>query len=321
MIKNSQTIQSFHNALRPLLIYSRTFGLVSFKFTKNGYKKSKIGIIFNVIAFLLFTPLMIYGIILRATSGISSLMITTTDLMLSTGTTIQTVISWLCSSILQDKYMEMLNKIVSTDRKFKELGVWITYNDLHKTIIRRIIIHTLILIGIDAVYYSIFNYALIVDLIIFNTAMLVTHIVNILIVQQAATYVLILKDRYKILNDHLKELQKNVEEKPEIQNIKLTNPLSTKLKMLRIICPLHHELTKIGKIINEVFGLQLLITFGVIFVAITVELYYVCYYIQQPIENKWEKTLGSLFMASNYIISTLILCYACHSTIEEVSKN
>lgn len=318
MIKNSQMIQSFHKALQPLLIYGKIFGLVSFKFTKNGYKKSNPGTIIYIIAFLLFIPLMIYGIVLRATSGISSLMITTTDLMLSSGTGIQTAISWLCSITFQDKYIEMLNKIVETDRKFKELGVWITYNDLHKTIIRRIIIYTIILIGIDAVYYSIFSYALILDLIIFNVTMLITHIVTILTVQQAATYVLILKDRFKILNAHLIELQKNFEEKQEIQNIKLTCALSSKLKMLRIICPLHHELTKTAKIINEVFGLQLLITFGVIFVSITVELYYVCYYIQQPIENKWEKTFGSFLMSLNYIISTLFLCSACHSTVEEV---
>lgn len=313
---NSQTL---HNAIKPLLIYSKIFGLVCFQFTKNGYKRSKLNFGLNVTAILVFLPLTIFGMVLRVYNGKPSNMILTTDMMLAGGCLVQTLIAWGTSATLQQKYIGLLNKIVDIDKKFKELGVWIFYDNTRKIVLRRMTLHTVFILIVLGIYTMIFNYLLEVDLIIFNVSNWLSGIVNILIVQQVSAYVLILKNRYKILNEHLQDLQKNDNDNKEIANIKLTPPIPPKLRALRIICPIHHEITKAGKIINEVFGLQLLITFGVIFVSITVGLYYVCIYIQKEMESKWESVFGAFLIALRYIVDTLLLCYACHSTIEEVN--
>lgn len=310
-------VQTLHNAIKPLLFYCKLFGLVAFQRTKTGYKKSKFNLIVNIVAIITFTPLTIYGMVLRLNYGKPSSMILTTDMMLAGGCLIQTVIAWSTSGFLQNKYIGLLNKIVEIDRKFKQLGVWIFYDNTRKIILRKIIIHTLFTVIVLTLYVKIFDYLLTIDLLIFNISSFISSIINILIVQQVSAYVLILKHRYQILNGHLQDLQ-HKNNTGEIANIKLTPPVPYKLKMLRIICPIHHEITKAGKLINEAFGLQLLITFGVIFVSITVGLYYVCIYIQKDMDWKWESVLGAFIIALRYIVDTLILCYACHTTIEEV---
>lgn len=261
-----------------------------------------------------------YGMYSRLNYGKSSSMILTTDLMLATGCLVQTVITWGTSGFLQNKYVALLHKIIQIDKKFKELGVWITYDVTRKTISRKLIIHTLFTVIILILHVYIFNYLWSLDLLIFFTSTFLSSIVNILIVQQVSSYVLILKNRYQILNEHLQELQRKNDD-GEIANIKLTMPVPYKLRILRVICPIHHEITKAGKLINDAFGLQMLITFGVIFVSITIGLYYVCIYIQRSMDSKWESVLGAFLIALRYTIDTLILCYACHTTIEQINTS
>lgn len=309
---------NFYSTIKPILYISLLLGLISFKFDSSGLKPSKYSKYLKIIVVVGYAALAGISMVWRA--QMNSDLSTTTDIMKTTTSTVQLIVIWICSMVYQNKYIIFLQKIVEVDKKFQQLGVWIYYDNLKQSLRKRMGSH-LILVIISIITNALTSAEpMSLEMTGYTIARFLPFIINFAIVQQITTYILLIKERFKTINEHLINLQsQNALVKHEIQTIKLTSPLGTKLTVLRVTCALHHELTKTAKIINKVFGITLLVTFAVCFVTTTVGLYYLSVFLQNFQSNRVELVLAPISSCSSYIFDTLYLCYSCQTTVEEVS--
>lgn len=314
---------TFHTALKPLLLTGKIFGMVPFSIWKHGYKISKIGISYNVLFLLLYTSAFIYTILKDITNP------TKMELLLHTISTLQnlagfgvTMVVWISSLVNQKKYILALNKIGEIDKSFKTLGIWMYYEKVRRISIAMIIIalvYVFISLGTEAtLYFETLYVKNFLKHTLYNVPLAIYSILTI----QVYIYLRLLKDRYVILNQHLKELQKyecQTISVVEVKNLKLTSPLGTKLSLLRLICPLHHELCKAANIFDSIFGINLLVTFGNSFVAITTYMYLIISRLKTfNSETTGFEILSIMGPFTLNIIETIWLCWICHATVEEV---
>ncbi|KAF5307188.1 hypothetical protein FQR65_LT00704 [Abscondita terminalis] len=147
---------------------------------------------------------------------------------------------------------------------------------------------------------------------------------NTIVHLEMLTFVKIIKNDLKTLNSHLGALEttNNGFLIDSIKIIKLQTFLGTKLKTLRSICPIHHELCKITEIINERYGVVLLMAFVNTFIYTVVNLY-LCNTIWRKwtIDDKERITVVLIFECLLFIVETVYGCHICDSTVEESNKS
>lgn len=313
--------QNFNKAIQPLLVICKIFGMVPFQFSNGNYRISWMGIAYNValiIGYLCGFSYMIY----------KDLTNPSTNLLLHTITTLQNlsglgviIVVWISSLVNQKQYMTALNKMNEIDKLFRNLGVWAYYEKIRRTTIKLIIGKCIFILISYVLELNMRKPKITLKDIILPIMHSIPLLVYTILSLQVYMYLKMVREKYIILNQHLKELQKN--EKMAIatlgdKNVKLTSPLGTKLSVLRIICPLHHELCKVANMFNDIYGTSLLITFGQSFVSITTNMYYIITRLKQFDENSFYEILGILGAFLVNIIESIWVCWICHRTIEEV---
>lgn len=315
---------NFYQAIKPMLITSKIFGMISFKFGEKGYKVSKLNIYIKVFICVTYLILFGYAIYKRNEVIATTLIIKTTDVMQLAATTVLVITAWLFSGRYQKRSIMILMKIINFDKEMRKLGVWISYNKLNQLIYKQIAIRfvlCIVSIGVQALPLSFTEHESVTTEILFETLFHFPILINTVICQEASIYITILKNRFEILNEHLTTLQnvKNNFLTDEIKIIKLKTFLGTKLKMLRVVCPLHHELSKLSEIINDRFGVVLLTSFLNTFVASVANLYFCSmFWDKTELPNTTLSLVGSLFNCATYVAETVYVCYTCNTTVEEV---
>ncbi|XP_022912983.2 putative gustatory receptor 28b [Onthophagus taurus] len=313
---------TFFKAIRPLLISNKILGLICFKIHENEYKYSLLNVGINISLMIGYLTLTAHALYTRLVTSSTNLLVTTTDIMQVTAAAVQTIVSWGVSAVYQKKFITFLNRISNVDKKFHQLGVCIYYDSIYKKIAYRLTLHYLFVAVCVSAQIFIFDYAWSLNLLGFNITYYFPTLINMGVVQQLYNYNDLIRERYEILNEHLMELKKTADyQEAEISQIKLTKPLSTKLNILRIICPIHHELTKIAKIVNEAFGIMLLVSFGVSFITIIVCLYDASSHLQYFTIENIKPLCGAIAMCSTYVVDCLFLCRSCHATVETAHKS
>lgn len=313
---------TFHTAIKPLLITCKLFGMAPFAITKNDYKISRINISYNGLFLLIYISAFVYVVIQDIINPHEL------DLLLHTISTLQnlagfgvTIVIWLSSVLNQKKYILALNKVNEIDRSFRVLGIWMYYEKIRKISIGLIVISfiyvTLCLCTESKLYFANVSALNLLRHTLYNVPLINYSVLTI----QVYIYLKLIRDRFTILNQHLKELQKyenNTISVINVKNIKLTSPLGTKLSLLRLICPLHHELCKAANLFDSIFGINLLVTFGNSFVAITTYMYYIIIKLKNVKDDSAQEILNVLGPLTLNIIETIWLCWICHATVEEV---
>lgn len=308
---------TFYESLKPLLIISSFLGVISFNLGE--LTRSNLRIITNVLLVIFYIILSAHSLYERSILD-TKLLLTTTDMMQASTSTLQVVVSWIMSALIQDKMISFLKRVSEIDKAFRQLGVYIYYDAVHRTVIKRLIVRLTLGIASTISQLFIYDYALVVSQIGFNFILYFAILVNVVIVEQFYTYTKLVRVRYEILNQHIQQVQKCVDvTKENISYIKLTEPIGSKLSTLRIICPIHHELTKIAKLLNDSFGIMLLMSFQASFVAIIVSLYDCSVYLRFFKMENVKELCGSIIMCCTYVLDCLCICYSCHSTVEAVS--
>lgn len=309
---------TFYQSLRPLLVFASFLGVISFNIGQGKYTRSVLRIFANVLLMAFYVVFTAHSLYERCDLH-TSLLSTTTDIMQVTAVTLQTVVSWFMSAITQQKTIEFFKRITELDKTFRQLGVYVYYDTVYRSVIRRLIIRLTMAFGSITSQLFLFDYALELSLIGFNICYYVPILINVAIVEEFYICASLLRTRYEILNQHLLEVQKCADiGKEKVSYIKLSGVIGSKLSTLRIVCPIHHELTKVAKLLNEAFGVMLLMSFQATFVTIIVSLYDCSVYLQYFQIDHIKELLGSIIICCTYVLDCLYICYSCHSTVEVV---
>lgn len=313
--------RNFNDAVLPVLRICKALGMAPFQISNNNYKISWPGMVHSlvlIVAYLCGFGYMIYINIHE--EKISELLYNTiTTLQNLSGLGIVQVV-WITSLMNQKKYIAVLDKMNEIDKSFRCLGVWTYYKTIKKTSIKVIIGKCAVM----TVYFLLEMYYKKWRLTPKHLIMPIMHSIPLLVYAvlslQVFIYLKMIKERFVILNQHLKELQRSEMSVNviEVKSYKLTSPLDTKLSTLRIICPLHHELCKAINMFNDIYGVCLLITFGESFVSITTNMYYIVNKLK-AFEIRFLSQILTMFGAFLInVLETIWVCWICHTTIEEV---
>lgn len=316
---------TFFRAIKPLLLICKIFGMVPFQAVKNTYKVSKLGIAYNVVFLVTYVALFVYVTVYEITNPYKRDLLVHTIYILQnlSGFGVTTVI-WVSSVINQKMYIQALNKLSEIDKSLKSLGIWMYYDKIRKvSIILLSVVCTSVLASLlgESKLYIESNkvYSVMVHLL-YNISLVNYAVLTV----QVYIYLNMLRDRFSILNQHLREIEKYQDEPNisiiESKNFKLTNPLGTKLSLLRLICPLHHELCKAANMFDNIFGINLLVSFGNSFVSITTYMYYMILKLKAFNEDSANEILSIMGTFALNIIFTTCLCWICHATVEEVKN-
>lgn len=317
--------QTFNQAVEPVLYICKALGMAPFQISKHNYKISWGGMFYTVFLIVTYLCGFSYMTYINVHDKKSS------DLLYNTITTLQNLsglgivmVVWVTSLINQKNYIAVLDKMNEIDKNFRCLGVWTYYKTIRRTSVKVIAgkcigMALFFLLELNNKNWRITPKGLIGP--IMHTIPLLVYTVLSL---QVYIYLLMVKERFGILNQHLKELQKSEKLSVnvlDVKNYKLTSPLGTKLSMLRMICPLHHELCKAINMFNVIYGICLLITFGESFVSVTTNMYYIVNKLKQFQLKDIHQVLAMLSAFLINVIESVWVCWICHTTIEEVCFN
>lgn len=225
---------TFCSAIKPLLIACKLFGMSPFQIKNNVFKISRLGMGYNILFLILYASAFIYVTITEITNPYDR------ELLLHTISTLQnlsgfgvTMVIWISSLVNQKMYIQALDKVREIDKAFRTLGIWMYYETIRKVSIISIIIliisSTLSVLSEAKLYFDrnkneqsrilqVFNHLL------YNLPLIIYSILTV----KVYVYLKLLKDRYQVLNQHLREVEKYQEPSisiVETKNVKLTNPL------------------------------------------------------------------------------------------------
>jgi hypothetical protein len=221
----------------------------------------------------------------------------------------------LFSNLLRSKKLiELLHRMIEFDVTLQSSCVVINYQEHRRRMLLRLIgIYILFVVyfvchenlspwinlPVDR-YFQLFGCVL----LLFNSAMcfLVTELIRLL------------KVRFAILNKQLNQLVKYF----SLHSTNRPHARETFLHFTKI-CTLHHLLSKSVRLFNDVFGLTLLLMFGLIFVVMVIGFFYATALLHADRMN-WEQLVFSLIPASHGVICSLYVCDVCYSTVEEVKR-
>lgn len=288
----------------------QVIGLVTFKFGKNGTKKSLRRKISNVLLLL-----SCYGNCIGAlyyltnqNHGMATMSATLYIWIFQTNLHVSIITMYSLSK--ENTHMRMLAEMVDLETMMTQKGFRI--ND--KSIIRQcrwICAYKALLFIVSLQIRSMSanegtnNYSIIVVAAYFVVPIVTNYFTTILI----ASYVLYIRKRFRILNRRL-ELCVNHQNR-----INVIGKIGFQKGFVRI-CMLHHNLTKIIDTFNETFGLIFLTTFAYCFVTIVSGVYSSISFIRN---GNISGIKGSVAIILMFVECAVSLCYYCESAEDEVT--
>lgn len=311
--------KSFYVLIKPLLIFGKLLGTVSFTFDEKGYYQSKyLGVVLIVVA-ISYAAFTVAGIYVRINFNFTSSITTITDILQITSTAIQIISIWITSACFQCKHIKLLKCLEETQKKLRTLGPWIYFSSKQKIIWAQIIVRLIVIIVsciVQHVYLEFGNHAII---IIFDITFYFPMLINAGLCAQISTYIMIVKDTYVMLNQHLNSSSKLGKKFPQNKKwLKMMAILKSKQSLIQSTSPLYHELNKILYLINTIFGISLLTTFGVSLMTIIIDSYYILLLMQHSNDIQMGGIFSTMCNCAPYVLDAFYLCYLCNITVEEV---
>jgi hypothetical protein len=315
MVKtNEKPFQKFISSIRFFLILGQIFGMIPFSHTENKFRSSNATITRTICTVCLMVTLTAYLLYINVAEDSSLPVQKTANLLcIFTGTTFIATI-WINNLLKRDKLMEFLLKIFDFDRQIPSARAAKIYQKISKQSMKYFLFKHFFL----SVY-------IIFQLFFLSVESLLTQILSNIYVclvttcgsiwcHQSVTMVLMLKMRFVTLNQQIKTLTKCLE-LPAVE----TNT-DQKLFILSKICSLHHHLSKLVTLFNEIFGVNMLTMFAFNFIAITVALVFGSAAIQWG-DTRWWVYTFIVVSCCCYGIDCFYSCSVCHSTVEQVNMN
>lgn len=320
----NEIFRKLFDSLKIVLTETEIFGLTHLSYTEKSFRLSKFKILYSIILTVLYFLIAVYVFLNYLFNKNEGMLMKVTCLIITTfaGTYITTV--WINNLVKRQKIVDYLNKILEFDLKLQNEVFLIDYNKERKRSIIHLITRFCIL-----VLFLIFNYIFYIrarDIPMkYELFQIVSHffglfltIFNTSLCYFSTEIISLLKIRCKILNNQLIEIVNFFERNVNI----FEKSLAVKEKSLNFgrICTLHHHLYKQIRLFNDIFGLDLLLMFGVSFMTITQSMFFVCILVQSNDINwltLWYITAVSVI----YATEVFYICHICYSTIQEVVFN
>jgi hypothetical protein len=318
MVKTGEELsQRFISSLRFFLILGQIFGMVSFTFAETKFCASKvltIGIILRICTTLLLTLYMLYKMSL---DDVGPVVQKTTNIIgiWCGGTLVVNV--WSSNLLNRDKFIEFLLKIGYFDSQVPTRCVLEIYRKSEKQIVKFFLIK---LVSLASFFFChsfllLQQESLIYQLTEIFTCFLV--MISGMWCHESAAMVYMLKIRFITLNQQVKDLVKYYANQHLSQVGQNKNTVENSL-LLGKICVLHHHLSKLVTIFNDIFGVNLLLMFGFNFIIITVALFYGSAEVQSS-EKNWLVGICIFLTCLCCGIDCFYTCSVCHLTVEAVN--
>jgi uncharacterized membrane protein YhdT len=308
--------QKFVSMVKIVLIHSQIFGLMPFGFDETNFHPSRWNFSYTLLVLVLYLLFSIYS--LRVVPNIVGLpsIFTASTIMAMIADLVYMLCCFVCCLVKREKLVQFLQKIMEFDINLQTNCIIVDYQKTkNKMLLRLVVRHSRFLVlGVCGCYLSPWK-NLPIDrffelyepvLVLFNTAFCF----------QVTELVLILKARFVILNKQLSNLV-DFFTLHSINTLSAQRIVRKKSSSFIKICALHHLLSKSIKLFNRIFGLPLLLMFGVGFMMTVICLFFITVELQSP-EIFWAHILYTALPCINIIIDTLYICDVCYSTIEEV---
>jgi hypothetical protein len=314
---NEETFKKFTTSIRTLLTQGQMLGIISFTCAESGFKFSKLKTAGNVTASCVLTLVTCYCMYNFAVDPhLKMIMKTTYSIgLVCSGTFFVT--TWTSVLVKKDKLVEFLVKIVDFDVKLRSNGLTINYQKYKTKMIRRLLLKYL-LVALHLVAYVLmymenkgyFHYSMVAhgEGIVF------------MMVSQALSFhltelVLMLRHRFQLLNGRIEKIVFASESTSFVERTSQNRRLF--LTFCKI-CSLHHHLSKMIKLFNDIYGLTLLLQFSVAFLVMTMMFFYITGFLQADVVP-WLQVSNILLLAVLYGIDCFRICDVCYSTVLEVS--
>jgi hypothetical protein len=314
---DDKLFQKFISSIRLLLVLGQIFGMIPFSHREKHFRSSNTRIVGNIFLTCVVASFTIYLLYDCA--------IDTTGLPLQTTTNVLCLCSGLIFAVTilinnltnRNKFMQFLVKFFDFDRQISTESVLRMYRKTKKQIVKYFITKHSIL-----VIYIVFHIAIIPRRDIFSYKMMQVYACSLTVFSsifchQSFGLIFMLKMRFVILNQQVNTLVKHFSNQ-DLSPIEKNYNMTEKFLFLSKICALHHHLSKLIKLFNDTFGLNMLVMFGLSFVIITIALFYASIILQSP--HLEPTVLAYVFLTCLcYGIDCFYICDVCYSTIEQVS--
>ncbi|XP_031345156.1 putative gustatory receptor 28b isoform X2 [Photinus pyralis] len=192
--------------------------------------------------------------------------------------------------------------------ELRRLGIWIYYPKKQKQMYCQIVLR-LVIIGISITGQAASTHTR------WRLIVYLGGIVSSIMFLLVSIYISAVKEYYGILNKYLSQLSnfKN-EQIADTLKLEITSFLKTKLEILKIIVPLHHRLYIIMNTINHVFGVIFIALFGVTFILVIVD----AYYLITLLDETQMQVIAVLCNCLPGLVDAIIICYLCNSMMDEI---
>jgi hypothetical protein len=315
MVKmDEKQFKKFVFSIRLFLILGQIFGMIPFSSTGNRFRSSNATITRTICTVCLTVTLGAYLFYINTADDDSSLVQKTTNLLCICTGTIYVVTVWINNLLNRDKLMEFLLKIFDFDGQIPSTRVAKIYQKINKQIMKYFLFKHFFLAIYIIFHVSSFSLQSLLTQILSNVDVCIVVTCGSIWCHQSVAMVLMLKTRFVTLNQQIKTLTKCLE-LPSIET-----KTDQTFFVLSKICFLHHHLSKLVTLFNDIFGVNMLMMFGFNFMVITVGFFFASVAIQST-EMPWW-TLSFVFVSCFCsAIDCFYSCDVCHSTIEEVNMH
>lgn len=306
--------QKFINSIRILLLQSQIFGLVTFTPDYLNFRPSTVRFFLNLLCIFVYLPANLYCIYITAFSEYMVIYKTTNIIILGVNVVYVTT-SWVCALLKRNLFIEFLLKIVDFDTKLQTMNIKVNYKMTYK----KIMIQSLIRVGVLVVIVGVLASAAYMrgEIMIVESMAYILLLMNSAVCHQAIELVQLIKIRFVILNKQIFNLISYFQ-KSNINAIQIKNT-SKQLNTLNKICALHHHLSKLVKLFNDIFGVSLLFMFGVSFVVTVISIFFFTAIIQAG-ELSFLTLMIPILSNITFVIDAVYVCDVSYSAIEEVIK-
>lgn len=300
--------QTTYNCVKIGITIGQISGLVPFQITQTGTQKSNYKKLLNYLILFTNYSTTIYILIAHLSE-------------LSTGAFSILIILWMLHSLLhvsmviilslknESLHRRLLHDLVDLDRKMIRNGFRLNNQQMIRKM-KWISILTLPMFLFCFLYrmcgeisgYTRNSIVVLIFALLFIPPIFIHYFTIILFIN----YILYIRTRFRTLNHALEKL--TVSEKRiatiERKDIHLTQ-----------ICTLHHDLTKIMEMFNEVFGLTMLSVVSHYFNTIISGVYFI---LSVNTSDQYERARGSAGWVTLFIYCAITLCHFCETVEEEV---
>jgi hypothetical protein len=315
---DDKLFKKFISSMRLLLFLGQIFGMIPFSHREKHFRSSNtriVGNIFLTCVVASFTIYLLYDCSID-TTGLP-LQNTTNVLCLCSGLIFAVTI--LINNLANRyKFMQFLVKIFDFDRQISTQSALGIYRKNKKQIVKYFITkHSIVVI------YIFFHVAIVPREHVFSFKMMQVYACSLIVISSTSCHqlfglIFMLKMRFVTLNQQVNNTLVKHFSNQDLSPVEKNNNMTEKFLFLSKICALHHHLSKLIKLFNETFGLNLLVMFGLSFVIITIALFYASIIVQSP--HLDPRVLAYVFLTCLcYGIDCFYICDVCYSTIEEVS--